>query len=237
MNSKTYNQCKLCLKNRELKHSHIYPKWAVKNLRDKETSRFATIPKSNAQDGPKEYLLCEECEAKFARREKYFRELILSRRVAGNIPVKFILTEKEKIQITPFDFQQVKYFIMSILWRSSVTSISRWAISLGKKEEEMLRQKLNAEATFTAEFFPTKTDLLYIDGQNDSKIFVNPQELHIEYGTVIAILICGIVFYIHPANSNIMFTHFISLKKNSWTLRFKTPVDLNWLNLDHLNMN
>ncbi len=53
MTPKIYNQCKLCLKNRELKHSHIYPKWAVKNLRDEETSRFATIPKSNAQDGPK----------------------------------------------------------------------------------------------------------------------------------------------------------------------------------------
>ncbi|MDD5596394.1 MAG: hypothetical protein PHV82_00530 [Victivallaceae bacterium] len=163
--------------------------------------------------------------------------LILSRRVAGNIPVEFIKIEKEKIQITPFDFQQVKYFIMSILWRSSVTSISCWATSLGKEEKEMLRQKLEAEATFTAEFFPTKTDLLYIDGLNDSKILVNPHKLPIEYGTIIAILICGIVFYIHPANSNIMFTHFITLKEDSWTLRLKTPADLNWLNLDHLNIN
>ena len=91
-----YNQCKLCLENRELKKSHIYPKWAVKNCRDKETSRFLIVPKSNAQDGPKEYLLCEECEAKFGRREKYFRELILSRRVTKNTPVEFIQIEKEK---------------------------------------------------------------------------------------------------------------------------------------------
>ncbi len=115
-----------------------------------------------------------------------------------------------------------------------MTSITGWTTSLGKEEEEILRQKLDAEATLTAEFFPTKTDLLYIDGQNDSKIFVNPQELHIEYGTIIAILICGIVFYIHPAKSNIMFTHFITLKEDSWTLRFQTPADLNWLNLGHL---
>jgi hypothetical protein len=218
MSKKIFNQCKLCLNDRDLKCSHIYPKWAVTNCRDEETKRFVTTPKIYAQDGPKEHLLCEECEEKFGRREKYFRELILSRRVPRNIPVEFIRTKDAKIQITPFDFQQVKYFILSILWRLSVTSIPGWRTPLGKEEEEMLRKQLDTEARFTAEFFPTKTFLLEIDQQNDSRILASPHKLSIEYGDIIEILICGIVFSINPEKSNHMFTNFISLKENSWTL-------------------
>jgi hypothetical protein len=78
--------CRLCAKKGvELQHGHILPKFAWDWL--KETSvgaiRSGEEPNIRVQDGPKEYLLCRDCEGNFSRAEKVFAEQIFAPVHAG----------------------------------------------------------------------------------------------------------------------------------------------------------
>jgi hypothetical protein len=66
--------CALCLKVRELRSSHIYPRWSVKFLKPKEQHFYSLKGGDQPQlglphDAFKEYLLCGECEGLIGRSE------------------------------------------------------------------------------------------------------------------------------------------------------------------------
>lgn len=70
--------CKLCLKNHNLKLSHIVPKFVFKWLKESVPGgiRMYRNPNQRIQDGPKCYLLCSECEQRFSSWEKTFCETV-----------------------------------------------------------------------------------------------------------------------------------------------------------------
>ncbi len=74
-------RCRLCYTKSSLKESHIIPKSMFKFIRDKTMdNRFYELGINTnkiIQDGPKEYLLCNECEQKIGRFEKYFKRIHL----------------------------------------------------------------------------------------------------------------------------------------------------------------
>lgn len=68
--------CSLCLKDAELKLSHIVPKFVWRWLKETAPGGIRTnrIPNQRVQDGPKSHLLCAECEQRFSNWEKPFCE-------------------------------------------------------------------------------------------------------------------------------------------------------------------
>jgi len=71
--------CHLCNKHRELKESHILPKFVYKWLKDSSGTgfiRFGETPNLRVQDGYKIYLLCDECEGLFNKWETEFANSI-----------------------------------------------------------------------------------------------------------------------------------------------------------------
>ena len=80
--------CRLCLKKKVLKNSHIIPEFIYSPLYD-EKHRFHVLSNMNVsgpaklQKGIREYLLCGECEGKLSKYERYM-SLILS----GGLEVK-----------------------------------------------------------------------------------------------------------------------------------------------------
>jgi hypothetical protein len=68
-------QCRLCHREAELQESHILPRFVWKWLKDSSPTghlRGSQTPNRRIQDGQKDYLLCWDCEQRFARWEREF---------------------------------------------------------------------------------------------------------------------------------------------------------------------
>ena len=70
--------CKLCGKEEALRESHIFPKFIFKWMQTSGSRFFRSTqnPNIRSQDGSRERLLCDACEARFSTLEKYFSENI-----------------------------------------------------------------------------------------------------------------------------------------------------------------
>ncbi|HEY4902749.1 MAG TPA: hypothetical protein VIH89_04685 [Candidatus Sulfotelmatobacter sp.] len=104
-------KCALCLQDAELCESHIIPSFFGAYL--KETSatgymRNGDQPNLRRQDLPKERLLCDNCEGRFAVLEKYFKENILH------------LVQSDHFTELEYN-SSLLLFLVSISWRVLVT--------------------------------------------------------------------------------------------------------------------
>ena len=101
------NVCSLCLQERVLRESHIIPKFVGKWLKETGTGYLV-----NAKDGSKRvqdiiklHLLCDNCEEKFSKLEKYFADKI------------FFPFHNDKIRT--FDYNgNLESFVISLSWKA-----------------------------------------------------------------------------------------------------------------------
>ena len=72
--------CRLCERDSKLRESHIIPRSLIRLVRDKKLgNRFYELHNKRCQtiqDGPKEFLLCDNCEQRIGSFEKYFIEAV-----------------------------------------------------------------------------------------------------------------------------------------------------------------
>ena len=101
--------CKLYEIETDLRKSHMIPKFAFDYM--KQTGgrylRGYENPNVRVQDGFKRYLLSEEAEQQFSKRERWF---------ANNIFFPYL---NEKHQSFDYD-ENLAYFIVSVLWRVTI---------------------------------------------------------------------------------------------------------------------
>jgi hypothetical protein len=71
-------QCRLCLKEAELQLGHIFPRFAVKWLKQTSATGFlrTTGSSKREQELERHYLMCQECEQLLCRDEKTFAEQV-----------------------------------------------------------------------------------------------------------------------------------------------------------------
>lgn len=127
--------CRLCKKKAKLCNSHILPEFFYLNLY--EEHRILQITKDDEkviQKGIREYLLCQQCETKLSRYEKYAKELI------QEIP-NFSHDDNLGILYSAnIDYPKFKLFQLSILWRSGISNHEAFVqINLGPHEEKIRR--------------------------------------------------------------------------------------------------
>jgi len=99
-------QCALCQKTKELKESHVIPRFIGKWLKDTSATgymRQALNPNLRAQDFPKSYFLCGDCEQIFGKEEKTFAE-------------KIFIPFQEGKKLFAYDKWLIR-FIISLNWR------------------------------------------------------------------------------------------------------------------------
>jgi hypothetical protein len=138
--------CKLCLKDDQLKKSHIIPEFIYSTLYD-EKHRFHEIHVDSntknkfTQKGVRERLLCGTCEQYFSKYERY-ASLVLN---SG-----FELKVQKIEGLLHFDgveYTQFKLFALSILWRASISSLDFFAeVNLGFHEEIIRKMLLDGDA-------------------------------------------------------------------------------------------
>lgn len=100
--------CALCNNNSILCMSHLLPNFVFRYMKDTSfTGRFtdAINPNLPRQNGKQYKMLCEDCEQRFSRYEKYFKE---------NIFIKY--HKKENLHFYSYNNYLLK-FIISVNWR------------------------------------------------------------------------------------------------------------------------
>lgn len=133
----------------QLCESHILPEWMYKFYYDNHHRYHLHKPKraengavelddtSLHQKGLKEYLLCQSCEGFLSEAERYFREV-----VHLNTGQQNTLSDNG-LQIFGLDYKKVRTFILSILWRMSISSLPEFSgVSLGASEEKRIQEGL-----------------------------------------------------------------------------------------------
>lgn len=104
--------CKLTRKDTELRNSHIYPKFVIEWMKStgSKYQRGLTTPNKREQDGYKKYLLSEEAEQLFSKRENWFAKNIFKKYLADRF-----------VQMS-YD-ENLYYFAISFLWRILVLEL------------------------------------------------------------------------------------------------------------------
>ena len=127
--------CRLCLKESELRHSHILPEFFYSSLYDEKhrTMLVASDEKEKLiQKGTREYLLCQRCETKLSRYEGYAAKLI------REIPSFSTDSSGLFLYSENIDYIQFKLFQLSIIWRAGISKDRMFeSVKLGKHEEKI----------------------------------------------------------------------------------------------------
>src|SRR4051812_14436929 len=139
--------CRLCLKEVPVVRSHIIPEFCFASMYDQD-HRFIEVHDVDAgkvrrgQKGFWERLLCSDCETRLNRFERHARRLFKDK-----LPERKSL---RRIDVPNLDYRLFKLFILSVLWRASVSSHPVFEhVSLGKHEEIMRGMVVAAKSRTT----------------------------------------------------------------------------------------
>lgn len=143
-----FGTCALCLAPRELRDSHILPKWSYKRIKNTATEegngnplllKDCTIVETSQQI--KKRLLCTECEQRFCLRESYVSMLAYQENDTCPVqaaPVLEAESDRRFVSARAYDWQHLAYFGVSVLWRAAVSRATD-ALHIHDDDLEMLR--------------------------------------------------------------------------------------------------
>lgn len=113
------NICKLCDNEKKLCSSHIIPKSFTARMKkgcSQVVEMDVNLKKTIKSNGDfKEYLLCEECEYFLKVNYEDYGTIFLSSK-------KYIVETSNYIILNNFNYEKYNIFLLSILWRASVSS-------------------------------------------------------------------------------------------------------------------
>lgn len=169
---RTIQKCRLCLQEKLLCDSHIIPEFCFQSLYD-ENHRFIEIHDvkrgrvHRGQKGFYEPLLCSSCETHVARFERHSRRLFVD-------PLPLTESPQLPILVPNLEYHHFKLFLLSILWRSAISSLHVFRyIKLGRHEEELrlriLESDPGSKETYGCMVFP-----LLFDGKHFRDFMVEP---------------------------------------------------------------
>lgn len=170
--------CRLCQGPGPLRRSHILPEFLYRSMYDVK-HRFnvlSIIPSqenSLAQKGLREDLLCDICEQRFSKWERY-----ASRVLEGGVPLN-ARREGDLWYVSGINYKSFKLFQLSILWRASVSTLQFFEnVSLGP-HEEAIRQMLLAEDPGSAKRYGCIMFGLKFNGAAFTDLMIQPGRLRL----------------------------------------------------------
>lgn len=129
--------CRLCGASETLLKSHIIPEFIYRPMYD-EKHRFFVLDAVKRwrakplQKGLMERILCHGCEQLLSEFEKYAAEVM-----SGNSSAK-LQQYHDRVCISGLDYARFKLFLLSVLWRASVTNHEFFKlVSLGPHEDKV----------------------------------------------------------------------------------------------------
>lgn len=143
------NKCQLCSKKEKLCYSHIIPEFFYKPLYT-DKHKFLAIPSNKERNIPKlqkgfrEYLLCRKCEDQINKYETYSKSFLSSIFSSKGSPFAYKRIKdiahpsSEALMYDNIDYKKFKLFLLSILWRASISSLPEFQfVDLGPHNEKI----------------------------------------------------------------------------------------------------
>lgn len=158
--------CKLCHKEKELiKRSHIWPEFMYRGMHDDKGRLYvinSEMPHSHkkVQSGSyQQYIFCAECDNVILGRLERYASINLFRKhyLEDNADFKQINTPDgiSVIECESLDYNQFKLFLLSLLWRASISTEPIFEnFKLSAEEEEFLRVSIHESAVVDEMAFP-----------------------------------------------------------------------------------
>lgn len=189
--------CRLCLQKRDLCKSHIYPEFMYAHCYDHHHSYIefnAGEGKYNKKrrKGLYERLLCKKCEEIIQRYEDYGKQILYIEAKPEMDATKKPYTKE------CYDYRLFKLFVLSLLWRASVsTQDSFKLVSLGKYEVE-LREALLKGLELEVDNYPICMYQTHIDGKPSNGVFMemHPSKSTYDGKTTYQFVADGIFFFV-----------------------------------------
>ena len=185
--------CRLCLKPTKLCNSHIIPEFCYGLLYDPK-HRYHSMTDVDAgkvefeQKGIRERLLCPDCEQKLSIWENYASKFFKT-----TLPQP-LNDELKSIRVQGVDYRRFKLFLLSVLWRASVSSHPFFEhVELGPHEER-IRAMLANEDPGRPEDYGCVIFSLQFRGKNLRDFFVEPMPARVDNHKCYRFVFAGFVF-------------------------------------------
>ena len=189
--------CALCKNDRDLQNSHIIPEFFYKLVYDPSPRRFRVIsaivskPERYEQKGLREPLLCKDCEQKLGRWEDYAKRAFVDGRGLQ------ITQQKNAVMLCGLEYKLFKLFLLSLLWRMSVSNLDFFnEVKLGPYEEKIRLALLNDDPLLPHQFACWMIVVL-IGGKAYTDWIVEPTVARVGGRHVYSLVIAGILFNFH----------------------------------------
>lgn len=187
--------CRLCLGDHPLVDSHIIPDFQYRPLKLGDGRFHVLSPDPSKKDltrqkGFTERLLCAKCDnERLQRNESYFARL-WSRSTLPNT------TQNKRFLIfRDHDYKRTKNFLLSILWRMSISTRAIFAaVSLGPKHEEIIRAGLLADREFAEDEYAVTVTAPFIDGKFYDDLILQPDSHRMDGNRVYRCVISGMLY-------------------------------------------
>lgn len=221
--------CKLCLKPGKLLESHIIPEFVYKSLYD-ENHRMLEVKSLTEgkvgwlQKGIREKMLCGSCENLLSRTEN-----IASKMFSKDLPL--IQSGNGRMRVySDQKYEDIQMFILSVLWRCSVSIREKFShVKLGPHEEILRNCILNNDINI-AENYHVIILVLNFQGSHFKELIVQPVPAKTEGRRKYRIVMAGFVFDVFVCSRGIPDgLKKISLDKNQPVRSF--DVDFNEINI------
>jgi hypothetical protein len=185
--------CKCCLREAKLCNSHIIPEFCYQPLYDEKHRYIEAVfseDKVYRQNiGKREPLLCSECETLFNRWERHARRLFTD-------PFKPVAGSKARLQMPQLSYEPTKLFILSVLWRASVSQLDMFRLVNLGRHEEPIRRMLLAENAPGPDEYGCQIWRILSKGTPFVDFFVEPTYFKTDACRVYRIVMRGFLFHV-----------------------------------------
>lgn len=199
--------CALCKTSGELQNSHIIPEFFYKLVYDPNPRRFRVIsaivsePERFEQKGFREPLLCKVCEQKLGRWEDYAKRAFVDGRGLQ------ITQQKNEVILSGLKYKLFKLFLLSLLWRLSVSKLGFFKeVRLGTYEEKIRLALINDDPLLPQQYACWMIVVL-VGGKAHTDWIVEPTVARVGGRHVYSLVIAGVLFNFHvgrqPLQQNI----------------------------------
>ena len=190
--------CALCLVNTQLRLSHIVPEFMYRQMYDVKHRFFAMTAMSSErvrlhQKGLREELLCDQCEQRFCRYEAYAASVFNGNAAQG-------LSGRRGIVLQSLDYERLKLFFLSLLWRFGVTNLKGLRGTRLGPHAERIRKMLLADDPGAADKYPCFVTAVTCDGKHVSDLIVSPCPGKFEGHHVWSFVVAGILLTFFVSN-------------------------------------
>ncbi len=209
-------KCKLCLQELPLlKKSHIIPNFMYESLRD-ENNRFFNIDIKKFHKSKPIYtgvfdqnLLCKKCDNEvIGRYETYGQKILFGGKLYVGENVEFQNRKNQNGVVTTHvsgvDYKKFKIFLLSLLWRASISNKDFFKeVALGPHEEIIREMILSGNPGRQTDYPCLISTYLNSNNELPSDIVGQPQRIKNNDGFKYSFLIRGFVYMFFVSKHNI----------------------------------